>query len=98
MDQSNTDISSDPVEVDREGRCQPPAAESHALFLEDRGSSRTRMTRKGIWASFVVYMLYGAIDILLVPDVAFYVILTRFVFSITTLTIFEVLVRTKAKR
>ncbi len=67
------------------------------LYQQYREQNLPKATRLGIWASFVVYMLFSVTDILLVPDVAADTIAARFIFSMLTLAMFELLFITKAK-
>ena len=72
---------------------QLPPEELRILYRQDRDTRRARPTRLGIWASFVVYMLFSTTDILLVPDVAAYTVTARFIFGVVMLATFEGLFR-----
>lgn len=81
------------VEMNLQPRRDAVQKELLALYRENRDANRIKPTRLGIWASFVVYMLFSATDILLVPDVAAYAIGARFVFGLVMLAIFELMLR-----
>ena len=59
-------------------------------FQAERDTARRIADRQGIWSSFLMYMLFSATDILLVPDVAAYTIAARFAVGLVMLPIFEV--------
>ncbi len=87
----------DVVEVEGRGPEEPRPAELRTLYRADGEGKRTKMTRQGIWASFVIYMAFSATDIMLLPDVAAYTVAARFIFGVTMLSIFEVVLRLHAK-
>jgi diguanylate cyclase (GGDEF)-like protein len=58
-------------------------------FQAERDAARRIADRQGIWSSFLMYMLFSATDVLLVPDVAVYTIAARFAVGLVMLPIFE---------
>jgi diguanylate cyclase (GGDEF)-like protein len=79
----------DLVEMNLYERRKPSVDELRTLYQEYREENRTKTTRPGVWAAFVVYMLFSTTDILLVPDVAALTIAARFTFGVIFLTLFE---------
>ncbi|MDF0753097.1 hypothetical protein NLU14_22980, partial [Marinobacter sp. 71-i] len=55
----------------------PEAAELRALFHKESQAARRTAARPGLYIAVIIYLLFSATDILLVPDVAFYTIMAR---------------------
>ncbi|MCC8933786.1 putative bifunctional diguanylate cyclase/phosphodiesterase [Rhizobium sp. 'Codium 1'] len=78
----------------------PPAVDSKtltapalkALYQVHRSSTQLRQTRQGLWLAALVYLLFGAADALLIPDVAFQTVIARVVVAVSALAVVEVLV------
>jgi diguanylate cyclase (GGDEF)-like protein len=67
-----------------------------ALYRREGEDARRHDARVGLWIGVVVYVLFSATDILLIPDVAFYTIVARCAVSAVSLLILEVLYRKNA--
>ena len=98
MDQCMKHTLADVVDIDLHKQPhRPQLAELQTLYRMEGEAGRRAATRQGLWVAVAVYLLFFAIDILLVPDVAFYTILARLVVGISALLCFEILYRIKAR-
>ena len=64
-----------------------------ALYQLEGERSRRGSIRRGLWTAVFIYLLFAASDIILIPDVAFYTILARFVVVLSSLLILEIQLR-----
>ncbi|MBB3609687.1 diguanylate cyclase (GGDEF)-like protein [Rhizobium sp. BK602] len=78
------------VEFDFDRKLQRPSpAELRDLYRNDDEAARVEATRRGLWIAVIVYVLYSATDLLLIPDVAAYTIMARLTVGIVALAVFE---------
>ncbi|MDQ0319761.1 diguanylate cyclase (GGDEF)-like protein [Pararhizobium capsulatum DSM 1112] len=82
------------VETDLQHEPPKPASEElRTLYREESEDTRKRATRQGLWIAVAAYLLYSLTDLLLVPDVAIYTILARFVVGILAVSTIEIQLR-----
>lgn len=74
----------------------PEAAELRALFHKESQAARRTAARPGLYIAVIIYLLFSATDILLVPDVAFYTIMARIAVGVMALVTLETLLRLEA--
>ncbi len=72
---------------------QQPAAVLRELYRAHSEDFRRQATRQGLWIAVGVYLLFSISDILLINDVAFYTVSTRFAISAVMLFLLEYQVR-----
>jgi hypothetical protein len=78
----------------------PPAIDSKtiagpalaALYQTHRSMTQLRQTRQGLWLAALVYLLFGAADAFLIPDVALQTVTARLVVAIVAISVIEVCV------
>ena len=78
----------------------PPAIDSKtiagpalaALYQTHRSMTQLRQTRQGLWLAALVYLLFGAADAFLIPDVALQTVTARLVVAILAISVIEVCV------
>lgn len=75
----------------------PLSRKLHALYLEDAEETRRHAARQGLWIAVATYLLFSALDVLLIPDVAAYAVATRFTIGILALATIEIQYRTNAR-
>ncbi|MBB4954325.1 diguanylate cyclase (GGDEF)-like protein [Agrobacterium vitis] len=73
------------------------SAEIVKLYRDQTQSERIGSARHGLWVAAIIYMAFSITDILLIPDVAKTVIISRLVMTISGLLILEALFFLKAK-
>src|SRR5262249_32574565 len=73
----------------------PPEPRERLLTLYRRQGEdgRRRGVRGGVWMGVVVYVMFSATDMVLIPDVAFYTTIARCFVSAATALVVEVLCR-----
>ena len=87
----------DVVEMDLHSEPARPAfAELSTLYRNESEATRRQATRRGFWIAVSVYLLFSITDLILIPDVANYVILTRFTIAVIALAIVEYQIRKNA--
>ncbi|PZP52715.1 MAG: GGDEF-domain containing protein [Agrobacterium fabrum] len=64
-----------------------------ALYQQEGERSRRGSIRRGLWTAVLIYLLFAASDIILIPDVAFYTILARFTVVLSSLLTLEIQLR-----
>jgi len=67
--------------------------ELRILYRRDAQAKRRKDARPGLWIAVVIYLLFSATDLLLIPDVAAYTIKARFAVGLTALLILEAQLR-----
>ncbi|MBZ9822184.1 putative bifunctional diguanylate cyclase/phosphodiesterase [Mesorhizobium sp. CA4] len=72
-----------------ESRCEPGRDELRVLYRAEAQAKRRTEARPGLWMAVAIYLTFSATDLLLIPDVAAYTIVARFVVGITALLILE---------
>lgn len=85
-----------PVEPAPHSHEIPEPAELQALFHQESQATRRKAARPGLYIAVIIYLLFAAADILLVPDVAFYTIAARLVVGVAALVTLEALLRFEA--
>ena len=68
-----------------------------ALYRKDGEASRREAARQGLRLAVAVYVLYSVLDVLLIPDVAFYTAAARFGIGAIVLAVIEFQYRTKTR-
>ncbi len=87
----------DVVEIDLNAEpLRPASAELRTLYKEEGQNIRRQDTRHGMWIAIAVYLLFSITDVLLVPDVAEYVVASRFVIGTIAFFLLEAEVRWNA--
>ncbi|RUU05124.1 GGDEF-domain containing protein, partial [Mesorhizobium sp. USDA-HM6] len=76
-----------------EPRHQPGADELRILYRQEAQAKRRAEARPGLWIAVAIYLLFSATDLLLIPDVAAYTIIARFVVGTTALLTLEAQLR-----
>ena len=64
-----------------------------ALYQQEGERSRRGSIRRGLWTAVLIYLLFAASDIILIPDVAFYTIVARFAVAVSALLTLEIQLR-----
>ena len=92
-----THIWRDPSEFGSRDRSSLPAmTDLRALYREQGDTTRRHGIRQGLWIAVVTYLLFCVTDVLLIPDVAPYTIVSRFAVGIAVLALMEAQVRMDA--
>ncbi|RWX80873.1 EAL domain-containing protein [Neorhizobium lilium] len=79
------------VETDLQEKLQRPSAHQlRRLYEANDEVVRKNATRQGLWIAVIVYILFSANDILLIPDVAVYTIAARVMLGVLALTVLEI--------
>ena len=68
-----------------------------ALYRKDGEASRREAALQGLRLAVAVYVLYSVLDVLLIPDVAFYTAAARFGIGAIVLAVIEFQCRTKTR-
>ncbi len=76
-----------------EPRHEPGSEELRTLYRTEAQAKRRADARPGLWIAVVIYVLFSATDLLLIPDVAAYTITARFAVGLTALLTLEVQLR-----
>ncbi|WP_258052332.1 bifunctional diguanylate cyclase/phosphodiesterase [Mesorhizobium sp. INR15] len=76
-----------------EPRHEPSSGELRNLYQAESQATRRKEARPGLWIAVVIYLLFSATDLILIPDVAAYTIMARFVVGVTALLTLEVQLR-----
>ncbi len=76
-----------------EPRHEPGSDELRILYRREAQAKRRADARPGLWIAVVIYLLFSATDLLLIPDVAAYTITARFAVGLTALLTLEVQLR-----
>ncbi|HTO32567.1 MAG TPA: GGDEF and EAL domain-containing protein [Pararhizobium sp.] len=80
----------DVVEIDLHNEPQRlPSEELRRLYAEEGEAGRRQDTRRGLWISVTIYLLFSLTDILLIRDVAAYTVAARFIISAIMLSVME---------
>ncbi|WP_379063301.1 putative bifunctional diguanylate cyclase/phosphodiesterase [Mesorhizobium sp. UC22_110] len=82
-----------PVEPAIQAQAAPDANSLRAQFHEESQAARRMAARPGLYIAVIIYLLFAATDILLVPDVAAYTIAARFAVGAAALVTLETLLR-----
>lgn len=82
-----------PVEPAIQPQAAPDASSLRAQFHAESQAARRMAARPGLYIAVIIYLLFAATDILLVPDVAAYTIAARFAVGATALVTLEALLR-----
>lgn len=82
-----------PVEPAIQPQAAPDASSLRAQFHAESQAARRMAARPGLYIAVIIYLLFAATDILLVPDVAAYTIAARFAVGATALVTLETLLR-----
>lgn len=85
-----------PVEPAIQTQALPDPARLRTQFHEESQAARRSAARPGLYIAVIIYLLFAATDILLVPDVAAYTIAARFAVGVTALVTLETLLRLDA--
>ncbi len=81
----------DVVEIDLHSEPQKLSSEElRRLYAADGEAARRQDTRRGLWISVTIYLLFSLTDILLIGDVSAYTIAARFIISAIMLLLMEV--------
>ncbi len=86
-----------PVEDVSDWPGMPDQATLRAQFHEESTLARRKAARAGLTIAVVIYMLFSAADLLLVPDVAIQTIAARLIVGVMSLVVLEVLLRSEAE-
>jgi diguanylate cyclase (GGDEF)-like protein len=65
------------------------------LYQKHRNVTQLGQTRQGLWLAVLVYLLFGAADAVLIPDVALETVMARLVTAILSIAVVEVCVARK---
>lgn len=85
-----------PVEPAIQTQALPDPARLRTQFHEESQAARRSAARPGLYIAVIIYLLFAATDILLVPDVAAYTIAARIAVGMTALVTLETLLRLDA--
>lgn len=78
------------VEIDLQEKLQRPSAHQlRRLYEVDEEVVRKKATRQGLWIAVIVYVLFAATDMLLIPDVALYTAAARMILGALALALLE---------
>ncbi len=69
-----------------------PASALKALYHTHRSKIQLRQTQQGLYFAVLVYLLFGAADVLLIPDVAMQTVTARLIVAISSMAVMGVLV------
>lgn len=86
-----------PVEDVSDWPGMPDQATLRAMFHEESTRARRKAARPGLTIAVIIYMLFSAADLLLVPDVAPQTIAARVIVGIVSLVVLELLLRSEAE-
>ncbi|WP_279483557.1 bifunctional diguanylate cyclase/phosphodiesterase [Aureimonas sp. SK2] len=75
------------------GFMQPFDKDLRAAFWAARETDRRKLVRKGSWAGIIVYVIFGLLDVVVVPDAAHLTIAGRIVSGALGVTLIEMLFR-----
>ncbi len=90
MDQCMKHTFADAVEIDLQKKLQRPSVhELRRLYESDAEAERRIATRHGLWIAVIIYVLFSATDILLIPDVAIQTITARLLVGGVALVLLE---------
>jgi diguanylate cyclase (GGDEF)-like protein len=80
----------DTVEIDLQRKLQRPSPhELRCLYEQEDEAARKTATRQGLWIAVIVYLLFSATDLLMIPDVAANTIVARLVVGVASLAVLE---------
>jgi diguanylate cyclase (GGDEF)-like protein len=78
-------------------RQEPLSGELRKLYRQEGESARRTAARQGLWLAVAVYLMFSAIDMLLIQDVAAYTIAARLAVGATALAVIEIQSRLNVK-